>query len=86
MKLLLFILAVYVGYRILRSWLDPNAPKKTRYSGSEHRQIDDVMVKDPVCEVYFPKKEGLRVRVDGEAHYFCSTGCRDKFLENRKSG
>jgi YHS domain-containing protein len=41
------------------------------------------MVKDPQCEVFFPKNEAVRARIGGRDLFFCSTECRDKFLENQ---
>jgi YHS domain-containing protein len=46
-------------------------------------QIDDIMVKDPFCDVYFPKREGIHLNINGEDLYFCSTECRDKFIASR---
>ncbi len=83
MKLLILIVAVYLGYRILKSWMLRGTARRYHGPGPGDRQIDDVMVQDPVCEVYIPKKEGIRLHVDGRDHYFCSNACKDKFLENR---
>jgi len=44
-------------------------------------EMDDVMIKDPFCEIYFPKKDSVHLRIDGKDLYFCSTECRDKFEE-----
>lgn len=44
-------------------------------------RIDDVMVQDPVCGTYIPKKDGIRVVAGGREVYFCSEDCRRKFLE-----
>jgi YHS domain-containing protein len=46
-------------------------------------EVDDVMVKDPYCEVYFPKRKGIQLKVKGEDLYFCSPECRDKFIESK---
>jgi len=46
------------------------------------REIDDEMMKDPVCNVYFPKREGLHLHVNGQDLYFCSDACREKFIES----
>jgi len=83
MKLRLMILAFYLAFRIFRSWSRPDG--LPRQGGVQPRgQIDDVMVKDPVCEVYIPQKEGIRLRADGKDFYFCSPACRDRFLEARR--
>lgn len=84
MKLILLIVAVYLGYRVLRAWIYGSVSRHRFPSDAAHGQIDDVMVKDPVCEVFFPKKEGVRAQVDGEEIYFCSARCKEKFFENRK--
>ncbi len=47
--------------------------------------VDDVMVKDPFCKTYFAKKQGIKSVIDGETHYFCSSTCRDKYLEAKKN-
>ena len=49
-------------------------------SGDTTQQIDDEMIKDPVCDMYFPKKDGVRLKSDGKDYYFCSSDCRDKFV------
>jgi YHS domain-containing protein len=42
-------------------------------------EIDDEMVKDPFCGVYFAKRDGVLLRHQGQDLYFCSEDCRDKF-------
>jgi len=38
------------------------------------------MVKDPVCEVYFPKRNGIHLKHEGEDLYFCSADCKNEFV------
>ena len=45
-------------------------------------KVDDVMVKDPFCETYFPERKGIKGVIEGKTYYFCSTTCRDRFLES----
>ncbi len=46
------------------------------------------MKKDPVCRMDVNEDEALTLECDGEIHYFCSEGCKDKFLIKlkKKSG
>ncbi len=84
MRLLIFIAIIYIVYKILKSWLLKNLPPaNTPDFGKTPGEIDDVMVKDPYCEAYFPKRKGLHLKVDGEDLYFCSMACRNKFIESR---
>ncbi len=84
MKLLAFLILIYLGYRLARGYLSPKtrrvAPGDTRPQAGE---IDDVMVKDPTCGVYFPKRDGIRLPHQGEDLYFCGPACRDRFLARR---
>jgi len=85
MRLLILLALAYLGYRAVKSWLLENTSfSKPPDSSPETREIDDVMVKDPVCNVYFARKEGVHARIEGEDMYFCSTECRDRYMETKK--
>lgn len=79
MRLLILLGLFYLGYRTVKSWVFQDSSKE-KISGQTAAQIDDVMVKDPFCEVYFPKRDGLHLRVDDVDYYFCSKECRDKYM------
>jgi len=83
MKLLILLAIVYFGYRALKSWMLQNTTTGKTVSQKAAGEIDDVMVKDPFCEVYFPKRNGVHLRVDGNDLYFCSTRCRDEFVQQK---
>lgn len=46
--------------------------------------VDDIMIKDPFCETYFPKRDGVHLHFEGEDLIFCSAQCRDGFLSEKK--
>ena len=77
MKLLILLAILYIIYRYLKSWM---ASRVQTPIGKDVQSVDDVMVKDPFCGVYFPKREGVHLKLNGEEIYFCSTECKDKFL------
>ncbi len=80
MKLLVIIIILYLAYRALKYRLHINMTPKSKYSKGSERQIDDIMVKDPMCEVYFPKRSGIPLTIDGKTFYFCSNDCKEKFM------
>jgi YHS domain-containing protein len=80
-RLIIFFIGVYIGYRILKKWMTANPSRKKPLSGKMTDAIDDIMIKDPVCQTYFPKKQGIHHRHEGQNFYFCSVRCRDRFLE-----
>lgn len=51
----------------------PSTPQpKAAPQGGELRR-------DPVCGTYIPETTAIQLKVRGEALYFCSAACRDKY-------
>ena len=85
MRLLILIILVYFGYRLFRKWVLPGQASEPLEEDQSLNPVDDVMVKDPFCEAYFPKRKGIPGVIRGKTYYFCSTACRDKFVEAQKN-
>lgn len=83
MRLLITIALIYLGYRIFKSWLAPQITPRQRFPGRAEKNIDDVMIKDPYCEAYFPQRNGVHLHIDGKDLYFCSEECRDKYAASQ---
>jgi YHS domain-containing protein len=79
-RILIYILLIYIVYKVFRSLVTPSGSSAMR-SDEETGSFDDIMIKDPVCEVYFPKKDGIYLNKNGYELYFCSEECRDKFID-----
>lgn len=79
MRLLILLAIIYLCFRMVKSWILQNQPSQKPLSSTQVAEIDDVMVKDPVCEVFFPKRDGVHLRFEGEDLYFCSNECKKKF-------
>lgn len=79
-KILLWLIIIYLGFRMLKSWV---LSRLTLQSGNRDTsaEIEDVMVKDPVCGVYVPRREALQIRDQGQDVYFCSEKCRDAYFK-----
>jgi YHS domain-containing protein len=43
------------------------------------------MAIDPVCNMEVDEKTGLSGEKDGKTYYFCSPGCKEKFLNTEIS-
>ena len=78
MKLLILVLIGYLAYRSLKSWV-LNSSQQHTMQGNAAGEIDDDMVKDPYCGVYFAKRDGVLLRHQEGDIYFCSEACRDKY-------
>jgi uncharacterized protein len=84
MRFLIFCLLIYLGYRAFKALFLPGQSVSRPENGEDLSPVDDVMVKDPFCETYFPQRSGIREAINGQTHYFCSTACRDGYLERIK--
>ena len=80
MRLLILIGLIYLAYRALKSWTGQKGVTTRSMRNRAGGEIDDVMVKDPMCEVYFPKRNGIHLKHEGEDLYFCSVACKDQFI------
>lgn len=84
MRLLIFLILLYLGWRALKKRMAPHIEQGTKTFYEPERQIDDIMVKDPFCGVYFPKKSGVSLKVNGETLHFCSRECQEHYLSGKE--
>lgn len=79
-RLLVGLLLGYLGYKLIRKVSQlmkpplPNQPPGGRVEAEE-------LVQDPVCKTFIPRRDALKARKDGQDYYFCSEGCRKRFLK-----
>lgn len=85
LRLLVIAGLIYLLYRAFNSWLSKRLPSSEgAVADRRSSAVDDVMIKDPQCHIYFPKREAVRLKTGDQELFFCSTECRDKYLlENR---
>jgi len=83
MRLLVLLGLLYLCYRFLKSWVLKEKSSQKVVFGKKSGEIDDVMVQDPLCGIYFAKRDGVSLNIGGKDLYFCSTECKEKFLEKQ---
>ena len=79
-KFLILFGVGYLLYRSMKSWMFPDGSPKKNVSGKTSGQIDDVMLKDPYCQAYFPRRDAVHLNLGGSDLYFCSKACRDQYV------
>ncbi|MFH1148289.1 MAG: YHS domain-containing protein [Pseudomonadota bacterium] len=83
MRLFFYLAVAFVVYQIykgMRSVSQSSAKK----SPQRPDVVTAELVEDPVCHIYFPKNQALTIDWKGKTCYFCSTECREKFLDLHK--
>ncbi len=83
MKFLILLAVGYLCYRMLKNWIGAGGQPREHVSSSPRGEIDDVMIQDPVCGVYFSRENAIRVQVDGQEQYFCSQECKDQYFQQQ---
>ena len=79
-RIIILFAVGYVFYRAFKSWMFRTTSESKTVAGKTVGEIDDVMIKDPFCEAYFPKRTAVHLKISGKDLYFCSVECKDKFL------
>ena len=81
-KLLLIFVIIYFCFKVVKSTVKSlgfNVAKSSQVN-TGHGNIENVMIQDPVCNVYFAKEDGVCNMIGGKELCFCSEKCRDKYL------
>ena len=69
---------------MFKKWALPGKSSTRAREEESLTMVNDLMVKDPFCGTYFPKKKGIKSVIKGKTYYFCSSACRDEYLEATK--
>ena len=80
-RIIILAVAAYVFYRALKSWMFQAPGMSKSVANKNLGKIDDVMIKDPFCEAYFPKRNAVPLNIGGQTLYFCSAECKERYLE-----
>jgi hypothetical protein len=78
-RIIVFLIVAYLAYRLVKRWVRGKMISG-RMNGKGVDRIDDVMVKDPQCGIYFPQRDGVVLKSDGRDLLFCSQKCRDRYM------
>lgn len=74
MRMLLWLLLIYVGYRIVKGYLVSQEKPTTA-------RVDTETFQDPVCGVYVAADDAVIGRLDDKRIHFCSMSCLEKYRE-----
>jgi len=79
-RLLIFAGLAYFFYRKIKTWaLENMSPPRKSFNKTEET-VSDIMIQDPYCKTFFPKREAIQLDIKGKQLHFCSTQCREKYI------
>jgi YHS domain-containing protein len=84
-RALLYTIVGLVALIVLRGLFRPRMPTSQPRSrrGPKAGPDEEVLVRDPQCGIYLPRPSGIKRKVRGEEHYFCSHECVEAFQAGR---
>jgi uncharacterized protein len=82
-RLLIYIALGIVLYRAAKSLFGQSQNRGRSGGGGVGEPVDDVMIQDPQCGVYFPQSRAVVLHKGGQTLYFCSEECRDRYLAEK---
>ena len=82
MRLIFYTLVIFAIYWLIRSLLKPKPKKKI--NSQLPPQIEDELVKDPMCGIYIPKQKAITAKIGGKVYYFCSQRCKEEYTKRQE--
>lgn len=76
MRMLVWLILIYVGYRVVKGFLEQKKEEQPADAAAPEETY-----KDPVCGVYVSRDDAIIGNLEGERIYFCSMDCLHKFQE-----
>jgi uncharacterized protein len=83
-RIAIIAILVYILYRLLVGPRKKPTDSVPRSKGNRVGPIDDVLVKDPVCNTYIPQRQAIVLVHQHQTYYFCSETCRKTFLAEKE--
>ena len=78
-RLLILVILGALVYRAVKSWLGSTHYPEKDAAVHPPESVDDVMIQDPVCGIYFPRRDAVVLTRNNRDYLFCSTECRDRY-------
>lgn len=83
-RLLLGLALGYVAFQVIRK-VSQSLGRGGRPEKVSRSREPDLLVQDPVCKTFIPRKEALKLEKDGKDYFFCSEGCLKRFQRGGKA-
>jgi uncharacterized protein len=84
-RILAFLFLARFVLRILFGARPATRPRAGGPRAEAPERVGGTLVRDPHCGTYLPESRAIAVRSGDETRYFCSTACRDAYVEGRET-
>ena len=84
LRLVILLFLFYILYRLLfKGKKVLKGRSSDSKSGSSNLPTQDVLVEDPFCHAFVPKRNAIKLKQETETLYFCSEKCYESYLSQK---
>ena len=84
LRLVILMFLFYILYRLLFKGKKVLKGKSSdSKSESSNLPTQDVLVEDPFCHTFVPKRNAIKLKQETETLYFCSEKCYETYLSQK---
>jgi len=83
LRLLIIASLLYILYRLFVGPRKKKVQDRQQGTAATSGAPKDVLIEDPVCNTYIPKRQAVQLHHDKKMYYFCSNKCCKMFLKNK---
>jgi uncharacterized protein len=81
LRFIILAIMSYLGFKLVQKIASRFFNREVTGSQSRPEVSTDELVQDPVCKVFVVRRNALKATKNGADFFFCSEGCRKKFLK-----
>jgi YHS domain-containing protein len=80
-RFIIIAITSYLGFKIVQKLASKFFGREIAGADPRPEVPAEELVQDPVCKVFVPRRNALKAQKNGVDYFFCSEGCRLKFLK-----
>jgi YHS domain-containing protein len=80
-RFVIIAITSYLGFKLVQKIAARFLGREVTGASPKPEVSAEELVQDPVCKVFVPRRNALKAHKNGEDYFFCSEGCRLKFLK-----
>lgn len=61
-RFIIFCISLYIVFKVAKFFMKQSTSGRKTIFKCPASEIEDVMIKDPYCNIYFPKREGVHFK------------------------
>jgi YHS domain-containing protein len=82
-RLILFIILIYLLYRVIKYFQKAKSITVDDYKYKAPQVEGEDLVEDPFCHTYIPVSQAHKKEIAGKEYHFCSKECCESYISQK---